>query len=184
MANLLAQWHEEHVRFGRLLDLLEGQVGVLRTGGQPEYQVMRDILYYLRHFADSFHHPREDVAFTRLAERDDSVRLLVSRLVQEHQAIAIAGDELMRRLDDIVAGTVIERAAVEAAAANYFTYYRHHLATEEAEILPRAADSLTPEDWAAVAAAVPDRPDPLFGADFEARYEELRRLVVSESQRP
>jgi len=184
VANPVAQWHEEHARFGRLLDLLDLQVAALHEGGQPDYEVMRDIVCYLRDFADRIHHPREDAAFARLVERDDGMRLLAGRLLQEHRVIASAGDELLRRLDDIAAGAVIERAAVEAAAATYFVYYRHHLATEEAEILPRAADILTPGDWAAVAAAAPEESDPLFGDNFEARYEELRRLVVPQTQEP
>jgi len=178
MATPIAQWHEEHARFSRLLDLMEQQVAAFHAGEQPDYEVMQDIVHYLRHFADHFHHPREDAAFARLVERDDGVRLPVSRLVQEHRVIASAGAELLRRLDDIVAGAVIERAAVEAAAATYLVYYRHHLATEEAEILPRAAQLLTPGDWATVAAAVRGGSDPLFGDDFDARYEELRRLVL------
>lgn len=177
-----AQWHEEHARFSRLLDLMEPQLAALHDDKQPDYDVMRDVVHYLRNFADRFHHPREDVAFARLVARDESVRLLVSRLAQEHRVIATAGEELLERLDDILAGALVQRTAVEAAASTYLVYYRHHMATEETEIIPRAIDLLTPDDWSAVAAAVPSGPDPLLGDNFEARYEALRRLVLSETQ--
>jgi hypothetical protein len=62
---------------------------------------------------------------------------------------------------------------VEAAAATYLVYYRHHLAAEEQEVIPRAVQLLTRSDWAAVA-AVPAGADPLFGEESEARYRELR----------
>lgn len=183
MADPLTEWHDEHVRFWRLLDLLEAQAMVFHAGEQPNCDLMRDIVHYLRHFADRFHHPREDVAFARLAEREPGLRLAISRLRQEHRVIAVAGDELLRRLDDIAMDVVVERSAVEAAAAMYLVYYRYHLAAEEAEIVPRAAELLTPDDWTAVAAAVPAGPDPLFGNDVETRYEELRRQIMSEAQR-
>ena len=60
-------------------------------------------------------------------------------------------------------------------------YYRHHLAAEEEHVVPRAGEVLTPEDWAAVAAAAPASPDPLFGDDSEARYRELRRQIALEA---
>jgi hemerythrin-like domain-containing protein len=88
-------------------------------------------------------------------------------------------EELIPRLllGDILEDVVIPRATVEAAAATYLLYFRHHLATEEAEVLPRAARLLKPEDWAAVAAAVPAAPDPLFGDDVGERYRELRKRL-------
>jgi hemerythrin-like domain-containing protein len=64
-------------------------------------------------------------------------------------------------------------------SATYVVYYRHHL-TEENKVLPRAAELLTSEDWAAVEAAVAAAPDPLFGDDVGARYRDLRRQIVRE----
>ena len=51
------------------------------------------------------------------------------------------------------------------------------LAKEEEDILPIASELLGPEDWAAVAMAVPAAPDPLFGDECEPRYDELRREI-------
>jgi hypothetical protein len=82
--------------------------------------------------------------------------------LQEHRVIAAAGEDLLSILHDVVEGALIERHTVEAAAATYLVYYRHHLAAEEQEVIPRAAQLLTPSDWAAVAAA-PVGADPLFG---------------------
>lgn len=183
MSDPLTEWHSEHMRFGRLLLLLERQVAAFHAGEDPDYDLMRDIVCYLQHFADHFHHPREDTAFARLAERDASMRVLVNRLLQEHRVIAFAGKELLRYLDDIAADAVVERRAVEAAAAMYLVYYRHHLVTEEAEILPHAARILTPGDWDAISAAVPAGPDPLFGTDPEVGYEILRRQIELEAER-
>jgi hemerythrin-like domain-containing protein len=182
MADPIALWHAEHVGFSRLLDLLEKQVAAFHGGERPSYELMRDNLFYLRHFPDRFHHPREDVAFARLVERAPSMELPINRLLQEHRVIAAAGEELLMRLNEVDEGSVVARATVEAAAATYLVYYRHHLATEEREILPRAAKLLTQDDWAAVAAAVPAGPDPLFGDDGEARFQELRRQILLEAR--
>lgn len=185
MADPLAEWHAEHARFSRLLDLLEAQLARFRAGEDPDYDLMRDVVHYLRHFADRVHHVREDVAFELLARRDPGMRLPINRLLQEHRVIGAVGDELLRRLDDIAAEAFVERALVEAIAATYLLYYRHHLATEETEMLPRAAQLLTPQDWEAVAAAVPAVPDPVFGSGVEAHYENLRRqIAAAAAERP
>jgi hemerythrin-like domain-containing protein len=182
MVDPIKAWHDDHAHFSRLLKILDEQIAAFYEGLHPNYDLMRNIVYYLRHFSDRFHHPREDAAFARLVERDPTLRLPVSRLLQEHRVIATAGEALLRLLDDIEAEVVEERSKLEAAAAAYLVYYRHHLATEETEILPRAAQLLTKDDWAAVAAAVPAGADPVFGEETEARYRELRRHIALEAQ--
>lgn len=178
MADPLALWHADHVDFSRLLDLLEAQVAAFHAGERPSYELMSDIVDYLRQYADRFHHPREEVAFARLVERDPEMRLPVNRLLQEHRVIARAGDELLDRLEEIRDDVMTIRANVEAAAATYLVYYRHHLAAEESKVMPRAAELLTRDDWAAAKEAAPVGPDPLCGADFEVRYRELRKYIA------
>jgi len=178
MADPITLWHAEHVDFSRLLDLLEGQVAAFHDGKSPNYELMLDIVSYLREFPDRTHHPREDAAFARLLAHDPTLSLPINRLLQEHRVIAVAGEELLTLLNEVVDGALIARASVEAAAATYLAYYRHHLATEEREILPRAASLLTPQDWNFVAGAVSHGPDPLFGDAPDDRYRELRERIA------
>jgi len=178
MAEPLTVWHAEHVNFARLLDLLETQVAAFQRGERPNYDLMGNTVYYLRSFADRFHHPREDAAFARLVERDPSTQLIINRVLQEHRVIAAAGDDFFNRLNEVAADVMTPRATIEAAAATYLVYYRHHIAAEEREIMPRAAQLLTQKDWAAVTAAVP--PDPLFGDVVEARFQELRSQIAGD----
>jgi hemerythrin-like domain-containing protein len=184
MAEPIAIWHADHVRFARLLDVVERELAAFHAGGQPDYALLLDIVHYLRHYPDRFHHPREDVAFARLVERDPAMTLPVARRLQEHRVIAAAGEELLAVVQAVVEGALIERSAVEAAAATYLVYYRHHLTAEEAHVVPRAAKVLTAEDWAAVAAAAAPSLDPLFGEASEARYRELRRQIALEAEKP
>jgi hemerythrin-like domain-containing protein len=183
MADPVAVWHAEHMRFTSLLDFIEQQMGAFREGKDPDYELMRDVVYYLHHYADRYHHPREDVAFARLAKRDPGLRHSINRLLQEHRVLEAAGTTLLKYLDDILEDRVIQRATVEAAAATYLVDYRRHLAVEENEVLPHASRILKPDDWAAAAAAVPAIPDPLFGDDVGERYRELRKWMESREGR-
>jgi hemerythrin-like domain-containing protein len=177
----IAIWHAEHVRFERLLRFLDGQLAAFRGGGDPDYALMRDVVHYLQHVADGCHHPREDAAFKRLVERDPSLEIPVSRLLQEHRVLAAAGETLLLLLEDILEDVIVEREDVEAAAATYLLYYHHHLAEEEREILPRAAQLLTSEDWAAVAASVAAVPDPLLATAGD-QYRDLRRQIQAQKE--
>jgi len=178
MADAIAMWHAEHVDYSRLLDVLEEQVAAFHAGRDPNYSLMLDVVSYLRHFPDRFHHPREDAAFARLVELDPRLQLPINRLLQEHRVIAAAGEELLKRLNEVVDGASIARETLEAAAAVFLVYYRYHMATEEMEVLPRAAKMLTRDDWRIVASAVSSAPDPLFGDGVEERYRELRKQIA------
>lgn len=181
MADPIAVWHADHVKFAHLLDLLDRELLAFHSGEQPDYVLLLDVVHYLRHYPDRFHHPREDVAFARLVERDPAMSLPVARRQQEHRVIAAGGDELLALLQGIVEGTMVERSAVERAAASYLVYYRHHLSAEEHYVMPRAGEVLAAEDWAAVAAVAPPSPDPLFGDAADVRYRELRQRILFEA---
>lgn len=181
MTDPVAIWHAEHVRFASLLDFLQEQMTAFHDGQDPDYELMRDVVRYLHDYADRYHHPREDAAFARLLKRSAALRPAILMLLHEHRVLAAIGETLLQYLEDILVDTVIERGIVEAAAATYLVYYRHHLAAEEREILPRAAQILQPDDWAAVASAVAAVPDPLFGSDVAEYYRELRKRITAQA---
>ena len=181
MATPVQAWHDEHMEFEALLNELQRQVDIFHAGGRPDYERMLQVLSTLRERGDRSHHPREDVAFARLAKRCPDLALELARLQQEHRVIARAGEALRGQIAAIVDGAFVPRAEVEAAAATYLVYYRSHIEHEEREILGRAASALSAEDWEAVRAAAPHAEDPLFGAAPHERFRQLRREISLES---
>jgi hemerythrin-like domain-containing protein len=182
MANPVTAWHDEHAYFKLLLDLLHRQVDLLPRAEQPDYELMLDIISYLREYSDHCHHPREDVAFKLLEERCPDLALPLARLRQEHRVIAHAGDIFAQLLEAGLREVVMPLSELETAAAMYLVYYGNHIAREEEVVLPRAAQVLTPADWEVVRAAVPTVRDPLFGERPEERYRELRRRIARETR--
>lgn len=178
MTGPLAMWHTEHVYFRRLLELLQHELDCFHRGERPNYELMMDIVSYLRDYTDQSHHPREDVAFERLAKRSPELKLDLARLTQEHRIIARAGERLREHLEAILNDSMIARSEVEVAAAAYLVYYGNHLAKEDEIVLPRAAALLGPEDWQAVKEVVMPAADPLFGERPAERYRALRRHIA------
>lgn len=175
-------WHEEHVYFGRLLDLLDSEVEVFAAGERPDYALMLEIIDYLREYSDRYHHPREDAAFAILGRRMPRLGPQLERLQQQHRVIAQAGEALARYLAQALDGASLARSEVEAAAAVYVLYYRHHIVTEESEAVWRAATALTVAEWQAIDDRVGPVFDPLFGASPHERYRQLlAQLAASPS---
>ena len=174
----IAVWHTEHVYFSQLLRLLRREVDLFHRAETPNYELIQEIVRYLRSYTDRYHHPREDVAFARLAQRCPDLETAVARLTQEHRVIAHAGEKLLEMVGAVLAGAVVQRAELEVAAATYLVYYGNHIAKEEEDVLPRAAKALTEEDWAAVRDAVRPEADPLFGGGGDGDYRELRREIA------
>ena len=178
MGNPIAVWHSEHYYFRQLLLLLEQQVDMFHRGEEPPYEVMADIISYLSEYTDQNHHPREDVAFARLAQYCPNLELVLTRLQQEHRVIAHTGKELLEQLQAVLGGAIVPREELEAAAAMYLVYYNSHLNKEDTTIVAAAAQHLTAEDWQAVKKAVPLNQDPLFGTSPRARYNALREQLT------
>lgn len=191
-----ACWHVEHGNITRLLDFLEAQHRLLRPGARASYELMLDVTSFLNHFPDRYHCSRENVAFSLLALSDPGLRATTDRLLQEHRELAVLGEKLHALLWKGAGSDIEHRPHIEAALSSYLTRQRDHIAVEEQEVLPRALELLTPEQWKSVADAAPPGPepfrsyhrrrhDPSFGSEAELRYRELsRRLSAWRSTQP
>jgi hemerythrin-like domain-containing protein len=126
------------------------------------------------------HHPREDLAFARLKERDPAMEAVLDELIAQHAALKRAGDALSGTLDDIVNGSITSRAKLEVPARAYLELLRDHMRREEGAVLPRVASLLRPRDWSAIDAEVRHVEDPLFGSSGDQRYAALREQISRE----
>ena len=170
------RWREEHRRFTRLLDLLEGQLGRFHCGERPDYPLMLDAMRYMTRYVDACHHPREDLAFAILAERQPRSRRVAAELVEEHGAIVRSGAALAELLEEVLDDAFIARERVEDPGRLYIEGFRAHMRREE-RLFPWVASTLQPEDWAAIDAAVPEIPDPLLSTEGRGLFDALRRRL-------
>jgi len=178
MSHPVSLWHAEHANFATLLDLLEGELDHFHRGQAPDYELMLDIMFYMTHYPDVLHHPKEDLAFAKIAERNEGARPLVDRLAAQHARLKGDGNALVIALDDIVNGSITSREHVEAPGRAYIAAFRTHMATEDSEILPLAEKLLQQGDWATIEVAIQRLEDPVFGKTGDKRYAALRRNIA------
>jgi hemerythrin-like domain-containing protein len=176
MTNPIARWREEHVRFAKLLDVLEANLDRFHVGERPDYGLMLDVMRYMRHYADATHHPREDLAFAKVAQREPRSDRMVSDLVAEHKEIEESGEKLVEMLEGVLDEAILTREAVEKPGREYIERLRAHMHSEEV-LFPFVAMWLGDDDWAAIDRQIPPRIDPLLAPEGRETYEALSRLV-------
>ena len=183
MSDPIAKWHDEHVNFVRLLDMIESELDRFHGGAMPNYELMLDVMYYMTHYPDVIHHRREDLAFERIRAREPGVAPVIDELVRQHDVLRRDGNALVANLDDIVNGAIRTRESVEEPARAYLQCFRRHMRTEEEELFPAAQRVLRPRDWDEISAAVEHLDDPLFGTAGAHRYGALREQIAREAAR-
>ena len=181
MSHTIDTWRKDHANFSQLLDVLEVQVKRFLEAQTPNYDLMSDILYYMTHYPDIFHHPKEDLVSARAKELDASAGVVVDELMRQHVVLRESGEKLLELIQGILGGMMLKRESVEAPASTYITYFRNHMSMEESKIFPLVQALLSEEDWAAIEKAAPFERDPLFGGSLEKRYEGLHQQIVREA---
>ena len=182
LSSSIALWQGEHANFATLLDLLEDQLDLFHQAEKPDYQMMLDIMFYMTHYPDVLHHPREDLAFARISELEVNSRPIVDDLAEQHLRLKEFGGALVRSLENIVDGSITSRERVEVPGRAYIAEFRSHMRKEEEAILPLAAKLLSEADWAAIGAAIRHIDDPLFGAKGQERYAALRQQIARDAR--
>lgn len=176
MTNQIARWREEHVRFAKLLDTLEAQLECFHRAERPDYPLMLEVMRYMRHYPDTSHHPREDLAFEKVAERDPRARPMFARLVQEHRDIDAAGARLVELLEGVLDDAILSREAVEEPGREYIRRLRGHMASEEV-LFPFVVTWLEAQDWIEIDSKIPPTADPLLSPHGSETYTALHRVL-------
>ena len=184
MNDTLSLLREEHVNFGKLLDLLDGELALFHKGESPNYELMLDIMFYMTHYPDMLHHPKEELAFAKLMRRDASLRPALEELSRQHELLKESGAKLVVELEDIVNGSIMSRQEVEAPGKAYVENFRSHIDREEDELFPKAARLLRDQDWSAIDEKIERREDPIFGKIAEKRYAAIRDQIGRDASLP
>ncbi|HEM46912.1 MAG TPA: hemerythrin domain-containing protein [Alphaproteobacteria bacterium] len=174
MPEVLRQLGREHADIAKLLALLNRQLAIFSSGKRPDYDLVRKVIDYFLDYPDAVHHPKEDLIYRELAERDEALAAAIGDIEREHEQLAAKVRELAEILREILAEELIDRARVRDLTDDFARTYRNHMRREEEEIFPAAEKTLTGEAWARIDAHAEDRDDPLFGSRVAEHYRRLR----------
>ena len=150
----------------------------------PDYKLLWSIIYYIEEFPDALHHPKEDdVLFPRIRARSHDIDATLDDLGRQHANSRPHLDALKSLLGRMEAGIPGAMQEFSTKVSTYEAFHRKHMAQEEAEVLPKASEVLTEQDWNEVAAAFAENKDPLQGQEatksewFRQFYRRIVTLV-------
>lgn len=177
MQNVLKTLHTEHGHICRILDFLDTQIGLLEKGGNPEWDLMKDVMHYMTNFPDIYHHPKEDLVFKRLRERQAGAIPDIEDILLEHRELGEMGQKFRAAIAEVECGSVMSVADFSKMARNYVDVQRRHVELEERVLFPLAKKFLRPEDWTEVDEAIESQPDPMFGHMVKDEYKLIRSAL-------
>ncbi len=177
MARAIRTLRLEHADLARLLDILDGQLDLLRQGQQPDYDLIGSILDYCLDYPEAVHHRHEDLVYDKLRARDADAAKRVGDLAAEHAGLAARTRKLADAVLQVIGEETVDREVVHALADDLVQAYRRHIVMEEERFFPVAEATLSESDWAEIDARLDAADDPLFGEQVAARFRALREDI-------
>ena len=178
MTEVMRVLRREHANMAALVKVLEWQVSEFAAGRSPDYDVIRSAIDYFLSFPEIYHHPKEDLLFTRLKERAPKVVERVGDLRREHETLAARSREFSSGLRAVLDEAYVPREAFVRWGQAFIDLQMQHMNKEETEFFPAALQHLTSEDWRELEEQMTTPDDPLFGEHVGEHFEALRRLIL------
>jgi hemerythrin-like domain-containing protein len=154
-----------------------------QAGTAPDFVALRAMLFYVDEFPERLHHKKEsELLFPKLRARAPALRDTLDELDADHAQGERAIRELQHSLLAWEQMGEPRRAKFEQQLKVYSARYLRHMKREEAEVLPRAAQLLSDEDWADLDEAFGSHQDPLAprpGQPVDAAYAPLRQRILA-----
>ncbi len=179
MHEILQTLRQEHRNILSLISALEWQVAEFERGNVPDYDAIGANVEYFLNFPDLFHHPKEDLVFAKLRERDPAVAAGVGELRRLHEELGARTREFSASVHAVLDELEIPRNAFIQRARRFIELQRQHIEMEEAGFFPAADKTLTAEDWADLKACMTTAEDPLFGENVSLKFDHLRQMILT-----
>jgi len=177
----LAVIREEHRSMAAVIHGLEFLMRRAREGGEPpSFRLLRAMLYYIRKFPETLHHPKEDAyLFSRLRARTREFDATLDELQRQHVEGHAIVDELESSIAAYQADPKDGLARFATAVERFATSQMAHMMLETKVIIPAARKHLTKEDWAEMEGAFEGNNDPRFSVDNDEEFRQLFARIMN-----
>lgn len=154
-----------------------------RASVAPDFGALRAMLFYVDEFPERLHHKKEsELLFPKLRALAPTLRATLDELEADHAQGERAIRELQHSLLAWEQMGASRRDKFAEQLRVYAARYLRHMKREETELLPRALDTFTPQDWAELDEAFGSHQDPLAprpGQAADATYAPLRERILA-----
>ncbi len=175
---LMKALRAEHRHMASVMQLFSEQLKAIEAGQLVDPHVVYEIMDYMVTWPDRFHHPREDLIYSRVAEVDASTADNVDTLQRDHDHTAKQSRQLLRDIERWRRGEVSGTVVVKSGRA-YIDHIYEHMNLEEKLVFPRIETVLTLQDWRELAAddALRAVADAVFGPRVQREFRNMTRKL-------
>jgi len=155
-----------------------------RHGIDPDWKVLRAMLFYIDEFPERVHHTKESaLLFPLLRERSTTLASVLDRLDRDHEAshravLDLEHDVLALEMMSEAPNAKARLVDFEAKMHAYIASYLDHMRVEEVEVLPLAEKVLRENDWLELDAAFMQNRDPLTHRQGEDAFRPLFKRIL------
>jgi len=178
MTRIIETLREEHRNIEELLLILEQELSVFDRNERPDYEIIQAVISYFQDYPDCCHHPKEDMIFEKLKERDPVAAESVGDLEAEHQNEGKRLRKVADMIRSILTDHEVLRQTFDGIMRDFIEHERKHMEMEERFLFSTAVSALRPEDWAGIDARWSDWKDSIFSVAFEERCQSLRERIL------
>ncbi len=147
MSALLEGLCEDHVNFGKVLNVIESQAEAIHDGAAPDMDIIVKAVTYFGGYPILFHHPAENALCERLKRARPAVKASAEGIMAEHASVGAYLAAFRRKVEEVLAGTRRPDADFAQAALAFVDAEWQHMEREQTELFPAAAAVLSKDDW-------------------------------------
>ena len=119
-------WHEHQI-MENLLDILTVQLDETENAGNPNYELMSEIVDYFRGYPDLYHHPIEDIVYQQMLAIDPAQKERMVDLDVEHSDCEKLLNEFARSLVNVLLGVEVPRELFVLKGQKFIENERRHI---------------------------------------------------------
>jgi len=168
----------EHKHIASVMEIFSQQLKAVGSGELVDTHIMYETMDYMVCWPDRYHHPREDLVYSRVAEVDASAADNVDSLQREHDTLGVSGRKLLADIVRWREGEITGDSVVKGGR-DYIDAMYVHMNSEEDLVFPQIESILDIDDWRELASE--DRleaaPDPVFGGRVDREFRNLARKL-------
>ncbi|WP_254304103.1 hemerythrin domain-containing protein [Shewanella sp. VB17] len=174
---MLTRLNNDHKNIVNLLHILEVKYEKLKNGEAVSYTLIRDIIEYMKTYAENSHDPLEDIIDSYYTATYPYEKYS-KELAIDHQKLIDSTSSLMTKLNLILNDAVVSRERLAIDLKLYVTEQKKHILYENSIIFPMWS-TMTDKDWQNIQQQCSFKliDDPLFNSD-DSLFEELREYIT------
>ena len=178
--DLIDELHHDHIKFSKILDLLDEQLGHIQNGKSPDYHLMLDAVSYIENYAEFALIPKENAIFKKSSEDDSFVELkgTIKLLRSDNHELRALAHKLHDYIHAVLEDSIFEKERFERKLATCIQRQRDHMHMEEIIIFPLLRKRLSREQRKELSVDYKANSNRQISENISEKYNELYKKIT------